>query len=208
MAEAGSRYWKRHARRYDRATLLLNRRFGAMADRVAESIRGSRRVLEIAAGTGLVTARIAPVVGALVATDSSPEMLAVLRARIAAAGHTNVDIEEADALALAFSDGSFDACVVANLLHLLPDPGRALDEARRVLDSGRILAAPTFCHGETAMARLVSRLLGVTGFPVVTRFAGGALRELVGHHGFTVEDDVLFPGLLPIRLVLASVTPA
>ena len=51
MAETDSRYWKRHARRYDRATLFLNRRFGAMADRVAESIRGSQRVLEIAAGT-------------------------------------------------------------------------------------------------------------------------------------------------------------
>ena len=79
MAQTDSRYWKRHARRYDHATLILNRRFGAMADRVAESIRGAPRVLEIAAGTGLVTARIAHAVEVLVATDRSPEMLAILR---------------------------------------------------------------------------------------------------------------------------------
>ncbi len=203
MAETDSRYWKRHARRYDRATLFLNRRFGAMADRVAESIRGSQRVLEIAAGTGLVTARIAHAVDSLVATDRSPEMLAILRARKTAEGLTNVEVEEGDALALGFPDGSFDGVVIANLLHLLSDPGQALDEARRVLGSGGLLAAPTFCHGETPVSQIVSRLLGLTGFRVVTRFAGGALRQLLSHHGFTVQEEALFPGLLPIRLIVA-----
>lgn len=174
-----------------------------MADRVAESVRGSSRALEIAAGTGLVTTRIAGAVDSLVATDRSPEMLAILRARVAAAGLANVVVEEADAVALAFADRSFDALVAANLLHLLPDPGSALDEARRVLFPGGVLAAPTFCHGETAVARLVSRGLGLTGFPVATRFGGDALRRLVSRHGFAVEEEELFPGLLPIRLVLA-----
>lgn len=205
MAQAGSRYWRVHARRYDRVTLFLNRRFPAMADSVAESIRGSERVLEIAAGTGLVTARVAPAVGTLVATDSSPGMLAVLRRRLNTERLTNVQVQEADALNLEFSDGSFDAVVIGNLLHLLPDPGRALDEARRVLGSGGVLAAPTFCHGETVVAQVVSRLLGLTGFPVVTRFAGDALHQLVDSHGFEVEEEIVFPGLLPIRLVVARV---
>lgn len=95
--------------------------------------------------------------------------------------------------------------MIANLLHLLPDPGRALDEARRVLGSGGLLAVPTFCHGETAVAQVVSRLLGLTGFPVVTRFVGDALHQLIGRHGFEVEEEILFPGLLPIRLVVARV---
>ena len=205
MADTDSRYWRRHARRYDRATLILNRRFPTMADWVAESIRDSRRVLEIAAGTGLVTARVAPAVRTLVATDRSPEMLTVLRMRLDTEGLTNVEVQEADALDLEFSDGSFDAVVIANLLHLLPDPGRALDEARRVLGSGGLLVAPTFCHGETVVAQVVSRLLGLTGFPVVTRFAGDALHQLIGRHGFEVEEESLFHGLLPIRLVVATV---
>ena len=92
---------------------------------------------------------------------------------------------------------------MANLLHLLPDPGQALDEVRRVLTLTGLLAAPTFCHGETAVAQLISRGLGLTGFPVVSRFARGAVRQLVGRHGFTVEEEVLFPGLLPIRLIVA-----
>ncbi len=45
----------------------------------------------------------------------------------------------------------------------------------------------------------------LAGFPVVTRFAGDALHQLVGRHGFEVEEEILFPGLLPIRLVVARV---
>lgn len=208
VSETESRYWKRHARRYDSVTLLINRNFRAMADRVAKSIQGADRVLEIAAGTGLVTTRIAGAVDALLATDRSPEMLAILRARVAAEGLANVAVEEADALALAFADGTFDAVVLANVLHLLPDPGRALDEARRVLVQGGLLAVPTFCHGETAAAQLVSRALSLTGFPVVTRFAGSGLRQLVSHHGLTVKQEILFPGLLPIRLIIAELCEA
>lgn len=122
MADTDSRYCRRHARRYDRVTLILHWRFPTMADRVAESIRDSRSVLEIAAGTGLVTARVAPAERALVATDSSSEMLTVLRSRLDTEVLTNVEVQEADALDPDFADGSFDAVVIANLLHLLPDP--------------------------------------------------------------------------------------
>jgi ubiquinone/menaquinone biosynthesis C-methylase UbiE len=205
MIATSPRYWKRHARRYDRVTLLLNRRFEAMAGHVAESIRNSRRVLEIAAGTGLVTARVAPAVGTLTATDSSPEMLAVLQARVEAEGLTNVVVEETNALALDYPDRSFDAVVIANLLHLLPEPGRALTEVQRVLGPRGLLAAPTFCHGETLMSSVVSRVLSLTGFEVVTRFAGDELRRLVSAHGFTVQSERLYPGVLPIRTVLATV---
>jgi hypothetical protein len=40
---------------------------------------------------------------------------------------------------------------------------------------------------------------------VVTRFAGAAFRQLFGRQGFEVEEELLFPGLLPIRLVVARV---
>ena len=58
------------------------------------------------------------------------------------------------------------------------------------------------------MSQIVSRFLGLTGFPVVTRFAGAALRQLLDRHGFTVQEEVLFPGLLPIRLIVARARAA
>jgi len=197
------RFWERHARRYDRATMLLNRRFPEMASHVAEAVRGRARVLEVAAGTGLVTLPISRVVGHLVATDRSREMLQVLRGRIAAE-RSNVAVEQADALALPLSDGAMDGVVAANLLHLLPDPARALRELKRVLRVGGVLCVPTFEHAATTVAGLTSWALALAGFPVVTRFRGQMLRSLVEEQGFSVGSEAIFPGVLPLKFIAAA----
>lgn len=190
-------YWARHARRYDRATLALNRNFGRMAEDVAAKVAGLE-VLELAAGTGLVTRELARTARRVVATDLSEGMLAVLKGRMEAQGALNVEARAADATALDFPDGGFDAVVMANVLHLLPDPGAALREARRVLRPGGLLLAPTFCHGETLRARLVSGLLGLSGFPIRRRFRSAELAELVRDAGFEAVPGSPLPGWLPL----------
>ncbi|MBI3070629.1 MAG: class I SAM-dependent methyltransferase [Deltaproteobacteria bacterium] len=194
-------YWKKNARRYDRFTLFCNRRFSAMATRAAEVVDGSLCVLEVAAGTGLVTTALSARVKELVATDRSGDMLDVLCARLKADGRGAVEVRTADALALDFADGTFDAVVAANLVHLLPEPSRFFSEARRVLKSEGVVVLPTFCHGDTLGAHIVSRLLRLTGFPLVTRFNRASLRALIEANGFSVTTEERFPGLLPIWLM-------
>lgn len=202
--DGGQRFWRVQARRYDRAIELLNRRFHAMTEHVAAAVGDSDEVLEIGAGTGIVTLQVAPVVGRVVATDRSSEMLEILRGRLAEANATNVDVEVADALALTYADESFDAVIMANLLHLLPEPAAALAEARRVLRRPGLLCAPTFCHGETWNARLVSYGLGLARFPVRTRFSGDELRTTIEVAGFEVVKATKYPGLLPLWLMVAK----
>lgn len=192
-------FWARHARRYDRATLALNRNFWRMAREAAVKTTGLE-VLELAAGTGLVTRELARTARRVVATDLSQPMLAVLRGRLGAQGATNVEVRAADATALDFPEGSFDAVVMANLLHLLPGPGAALREAHRVLRPGGLLLAPTFCHGETFTARCVSEVLGLAGFPIQRRFRAGELLELVRNAGFEVAPGDVLPGWLPLGM--------
>lgn len=128
-AEQNAVFWRKNARRYDRATLVLNRRFSEMAALVAEDLRGADRVLEVAAGTGLVTVRLATAVTSLIATDRSPQMLEVLSGRLKQERVANVDVRIADAASLEFPDHTFDAVVAANLLHLVDAPTRVLAEA-------------------------------------------------------------------------------
>ncbi|MBI2898865.1 MAG: class I SAM-dependent methyltransferase [Planctomycetes bacterium] len=196
-------YWRLHARRYDRAALLLNRRLPLLASRLAEILRGRRRVLELAAGTGLFSEPLARAIPSLVATDRSPEMLDILRGRLASSGARNVEILLVDALHLDWPPGEFDGVVAANLLHLLPDPAAMLAESRRVLVPGGLLAVPTFAHGDNPLARAVSRLLALSGFPIVTRFSGNALPRLVESRGFRVVLRDRIAGILPIHAVVA-----
>lgn len=43
-----------------------------------------------------------------------------------------------DATSLPYTSGTFDAVVISNALHIMPEPEKALKEIRRVLKSGDI----------------------------------------------------------------------
>lgn len=94
-----------------------------------------RRILETAAGTGIVTEALARALprAEIVATDLNQAMLDVAAARIAA---TNVRFQQADALALPFPDGEFDLVLSQFGVMFFPDRVAAYREVRRVLKPG------------------------------------------------------------------------
>jgi SAM-dependent methyltransferase len=108
-----------------------------LAGRVAAL--GPARVLETAAGTGVVTramARALPVRVDLVATDLNQPMLD----RAAAVGAQRpVQWQQADAMRLPFDDASFDVVACQFGVMFFPDKVRAFSEARRVLRRGGML---------------------------------------------------------------------
>lgn len=128
-------------------------------------------------------------------------MVAALEARIQEAGLENVQCRQADIYALDFEPTSFDVVVAANVLHLVPDLPRALKALRRVLKPGGRLVAPTFCHDETGLSWVVSRLLAVTGFPGHRRFTTKSLRESLQAVGLRIARAEPLPGLIPIGYV-------
>jgi SAM-dependent methyltransferase len=97
---------------------------------------GVQRVLELAAGTGVLTRHLARVLdprATLVATDLNPQMIEQARQR---GTDRPVDWQVADALSLAFEDGSFDLVVCQFGAMFFPDKARAWVEAKRVLRPG------------------------------------------------------------------------
>ncbi|HEX9409773.1 MAG TPA: methyltransferase domain-containing protein, partial [Methylomirabilota bacterium] len=101
--------------------------------------RSLGRVLEVAAGTGVVTRALASVLPervSIVATDLNQPMLD----QASALGTTRpVEWRQADAMQLPFQDGTFDAVVCQFGVMFFPDKPQALSEARRVLRPGGVL---------------------------------------------------------------------
>ena len=99
-----------------------------------------RRVLEIAAGTGVLTRVLAgwlPTSTDIVATDLSDSMLQVAQTLGTA---RPVTWRQADAMQLPFPDGAFDVVVCQFGAMFFPDRPQAFAEARRVLaPGGRLL---------------------------------------------------------------------
>ena len=102
------------------------------------SLREPSQVLEVAAGTGVVTRHLAsalPPGVSIVASDLNQPMLE----HAAAVGTTRpVEWRQADAMQLPFSDKSFDVVVCQFGVMFLPDKAKAFSEAGRVLRAGGI----------------------------------------------------------------------
>ena len=194
-------YWDRHARKYGSSMRVLGGPIPRMCALIAEELTGAGLVLEVGAGTGLVTAAIAKVARRVVATDYSEAMLGVLRANIERAGLSNVECLRRDIYALEFEPRSFDAVVCANVLHLVPDLPGAIAALRAVLRPGGKLVAPAFCHAETWFSLALSRVLALTGFPAHRRFTSASLREELEHAGLRVTRQEMIPGAIPIGFV-------
>ena len=101
-------------------------------------------VLDLAGGTGDMAEALAPRVASVVSTDLSPEMVAAARRR----GLPGVEHRVMDLQAIELPDASFDAVVCRFGFMLVPDPGRALRETRRVLRDGGRLAFATWAPAQ------------------------------------------------------------
>jgi len=112
--------------------------FEPYAAELASRVAAQRpaRVLEVAAGTGVVTrhlARVLPAQASIVATDLNQPMLD----QAAATGTSrSVQWQQADAMQLPFADAAFDVVVCQFGVMFFPDKARAYAEARRVLRPG------------------------------------------------------------------------
>jgi ubiquinone/menaquinone biosynthesis C-methylase UbiE len=107
-----------------------------LAARVAR--RQPARVLEIAAGTGVVTRQLAnllPPNASIVATDLNQPMLD----QAAAVGTARpIEWRLADAMQLPFADQAFDVVVCQFAVMFFPDKTKAFSEARRMLRAGGV----------------------------------------------------------------------
>jgi SAM-dependent methyltransferase len=103
------------------------------------SARAPKRVLEIAAGTGVVTRAIVaalPPTVEVIATDLNPAMLEQASAQTMPRA---VTFQQADAMQLPFDDQTFDAVVIQFGVMFFPDKPKAFSEAHRVLRPGGAL---------------------------------------------------------------------
>jgi ubiquinone/menaquinone biosynthesis C-methylase UbiE len=120
------------------------------------------RVLETAAGTGIVTRRLRDALPAsthLTATDLNPPMLEIARAKFRPG--EQVEFKPADATALPFADAGFDAVVCQFGVMFYPDKDKSYREVHRVLaPGGRYLFSVWDAHRYNPFGRIAHQVAG------------------------------------------------
>lgn len=130
----------------------------------AQNLSGN--VLELGSGNGTYSTVLAPNAGRLYVTDLSDQMVSFCKDRLGSMA--NVDVEKQNCCALSYPDASFDSVVMVNLLHVIPEPEKAIRESRRVLKpGGKIVVVSFTTSGMTFFAKIgmIYRYLRAFGRP-------------------------------------------
>ncbi len=119
------------------------------------------RLLDVAAGTGVLAAEAARRGAEVLATDFAPEMVEVMRRRFSAEG-LDSRAEVMDGQALRLDDESFDLGTSTFGLIFFPDPLTGLRELRRVLRPGGRAGIASWDMTRTGLPQLIGAALART----------------------------------------------
>lgn len=201
-------FWNKVAEKYARTPIADMASYDYTLERTAAHLKPGDRVLELGCGTGTTALRLAPKVAGIVATDIAPAMLAVGRRKAAEQGVENVEFVEARAETP--PQGTFDAVLAFNLLHLVDDLDASLAAIHDRLKPGGLFISKTFCLSKgrnslkltlIRLALPVMQLLGKA--PPVTFSTEAQLERAITRAGFDLVEQESFPAKDPRRFLVA-----
>jgi ubiquinone/menaquinone biosynthesis C-methylase UbiE len=195
---ANSKFWDRYAKLYD---FEINNTSSAAYNEIyrlmSSALQKDMDVLEVATGTGLISLHIANSVRSVVATDFSPEMIKKAKKKPCP---DNVRFTIEDATDLSFSDDTFDAVIVSNALHIMPNPTAALASIKRVLKPAGLLIAPNFTHGhiDEHLWNFNAKLLKLLGFVTYSKWLPDEYVSFISQNGFSVDKWFVLKAAFPL----------
>lgn len=191
-------FWNRYAKLYDFEIDRFNRSaYSEMYRLMSAALTKEMRVLEIATGTGLIAINIADSVQSVEATDFSPKMIEAAMKKDAP---DNVHFSVEDASALSFASQTFDAVIISNALHIMPDPELVLMNIKRVLKPNGLLIAPTFSHGHlnNSTWKLNTFVLKIIGFETYSKWKPEEYVSFISENGFSIKNWKVLRAAFPL----------
>jgi phosphatidylethanolamine/phosphatidyl-N-methylethanolamine N-methyltransferase len=196
-------FWDKIAKRYDWVTDKITKDYPALIQRIANDVKDAENILEVATGTGIIAIELARNTRMVEAIDFSSKMIDFAKRKASKKQIKNIHFSVQDAYSLEFEDHQFDMAVCSNALHCMDHPKEALAEIHRVLKNNGILIAPTFCHGENWRSRLLSKIMGLTGFKSYHRFRVKEFLGLITSSGFRIIKNDISNEFIPLAYVVA-----
>ena len=189
--------WDVFAPFYEFSMCVQKKIYDFLYERIGE-VAKDKVVLELATGPGLIARHIAPSAKSVVATDFAPKMI---ETALKAKNPENLNFEVADATSLRFEDKSFDVVVIANALHIIPNPEKALAEIRRVLKDDGMLIAPNFLMHVSGIKNLWKKMLNLLGVRFAHEWNADEYKAFLESNGWSIKMDRVIEGRIDLVYV-------
>lgn len=199
------KFWQRYAPIYSGFMKGADASYEEISSKIRPYITKDMKVLELACGTGMFSFQLAKNAKSWEATDFSENMIEEAK-KLYAKKDTieGLSFSVKDATNLPYEDNSFDAVMIANALHIMPEPEKALVEINRVLKEDGLMFAPTFVHGEGVGFALRTRLIELFGFKAFLKPTNEGFAKFIDDNGFMViEYDRVGSKIAPLCCMIA-----
>jgi 2-polyprenyl-3-methyl-5-hydroxy-6-metoxy-1,4-benzoquinol methylase len=187
-----ARFWDKIADRYHERPVADEEAYRKKLEKTQSYLRPDMRILEFGCGTGTTAIAHAPFVERVTAIDYSPRMIEICRDNARSAGIRNITFECAGIDDFDAAPESFDAVLGLSVLHLVQDPGRAIEKAHELLKPGGIFVSSTACIGETPF-RLLKYVAGLgramTLMPLLKFFTRKQLEQSIMGRDFAIDHS-------------------
>ena len=194
-------FWDKISPLYDLFENVYNHKvYAGTGKKVAEFIDPSDEVLECACGTGAITVCIAKKCRRLIATDFASGMLR--QAARKCRKHRNVSFKKADITSIKCRDARFDKVVAGNVIHLLPDPGKALAELERVVKPGGKIIIPTYINMSKESAGLAVKFVELLGADFKKQFDLDSYKAFFKEMGYENVEYHVVDGRMPCAIAV------
>ena len=194
-------FWDKISPLYDLFETVYNGKvYSGTGAKVAEFIEPSDTVLECACGTGAISIYIAAKCKNLIATDFAEGMLK--QASKKCRHFKNVTFQKADITKLEFADTSFDKVVAGNVIHLLPEPEKALAELKRVTKPGGTIIIPTYINMSKGSGTAAVKFIELLGANFKRQFDFDSYKQFFADMGYSDVTYEVFDSRMPCALAV------
>ncbi|ADU21595.1 class I SAM-dependent methyltransferase [Ruminococcus albus] len=196
-------FWDCIAGVYDLFERLYNKRcYDGTGAKVASYIKEDSRVLECACGTGSISRYLAEKAGFLRAVDLSSGMLRQAEKNLR--NFHNVRLCKGDIYDLRCRDNCFDYVVAGNVIHLLDEPYKAVDELLRVCKKGGKVIIPTYINLQKKGNSLPVKLIDKAGANFKRQFDEDSYKQFFTEGGYKNVVYDLVDGRMPCAIAVIT----
>ena len=196
-------FWDKISPLYDLFENVYNHKvYAGTGKKVAEFIDPADEVLECACGTGAITVCIAEKCRRLIATDYASGMLK--QAKRKCRKFRNVSFKRVDITSIKCRNDRFDKVVAGNVIHLLPEPGKALAELERVVKPGGRIIIPTYINMSKRSAGLAVKFVEFLGADFKKQFDMDSYREFFNEIGYRDVEYYVVDGRMPCAIAVIN----
>lgn len=194
-------FWDKVANFYDVFANIYNGKVNRqIVVEVSNLINSTDTVLECACGTGMISKGIASICKTLVATDYSVGMLK--KARKNCAHLDNISFRKANIMDIEYGDECFEKVVAGNVIHLLDEPYKALDELFRVCKKDGTLIIPTYISNNKGKSLISIGILEKLGVKFKKKFDFESYKEFYNNAGYNCIDYIFVKGKIPCAIAI------